>query len=272
LGNVLCSYFHKLGISILEKKEFKYDENKYKSIPFFEKLPTTLPYSYDNIYNELTAYGITRDNVRELVSNGNESWVIKNNSVYHFWKCLKPLVHFIMDDAFNASDLVKTVLYPVIHFRCADTPFIKHPVYKLQKYIFFKEALEKIKSQGIMDGNTIYLMNCSTHYSSEQQQKACKEYTNSLNEYLTSIGYTCEVICNSNIDDLATLFYAPAVISTSSSYSFMPGFFGKGLFLSTEHDDDKCHLCDSWMLPGYNLQHTEVNDYLDYEKVITQLK
>jgi hypothetical protein len=57
-------------------------------------------------------------------------------------------------------------------------------------------------------------MNCSEHHSNQQNKTACKEYTDELQIYLKENGYESEFICNSNIDDFASLFYAPAVIST----------------------------------------------------------
>ena len=71
------------------------------------------------------------------------------------------------------------------------------------------------------------------------------------------------------------LFYAPAVISTGGSYSFMSGFFGNGIFLSTEHRDTKntnrCNGCDNYMLSGYNIDHDKVTDYLEINKVLKLL-
>ena len=273
IGNEICDYFYHLGKCILQKKDFNIDANKYKNITFFEHLPTSLPYNYDSIYNELQSYNITYNNFSDKIGNCAAcAWEILNNDRYYFWKCLKPMAHDIMENAFKKSGLAKEVSNPIIHFRCADTPFIKQDGYNLQKYQFFKDSLEKIQSEKQLDIKSVYLMSCSTHRSNINQQESCKKYSGSLSDYLNSIGYQCETICNSNIDDFAMLFYAPAVISTSSSYSFMGGFFGNGIFLSTENLLGKCDSCNDWMLYGYNLPHKDVDDYLDYNSVISLLK
>jgi hypothetical protein len=273
VGNELCSYFYKLGKCILEKKTFNIEPSKYKGVAFFEHLPTSLPYTYDSIYNDLSTYDITNDNFSDKIGDCEVcAWEIVNNHRHYFWKCLKPLIHTIMNDAFEKSELVKNVPYPIIHFRCADTPFIKQNGYNLQRYAFFKEALEKIQAEQFMDVNSIYLMSCSTHMSNKEQQQSCVKYSESLSDYLNSIGYKCKTICNSNIDDFAMLFYAPAVISTSSSYSFMGGFFSNGIFMSSENSNGKCDSCSDWMLYGFNLQHEHVDNYVDYNSVIPLLK
>jgi hypothetical protein len=51
---------------------------------------------------------------------------------------MKPLINKILDETFQKCGLKKDVYNPIIHFRCADTPFIKGNGYHLQYYSFFK--------------------------------------------------------------------------------------------------------------------------------------
>ena len=139
--------------------------------------------------------------------------------------------------------------------------------------IFFKEALNQISNKLNKIYDHVDIMSYNTHNSFKENMISCKKYADSLQDYLNEIGYNSNIICNSNIDDFATLFYAPAVISTSSSFSFMSGFFGHGILISTEHEErKKCDLCDDFILYGYNLKHEFVNDYYDTDNVISILK
>ena len=52
---------------------------------------------------------------------------------------MKDLIHKILDETLIKSNLKKQIDYPVIHFRCADTPFARHSKYHFQKYIMIKE-------------------------------------------------------------------------------------------------------------------------------------
>jgi len=270
IGNELSQYFYNLGLSIIQKKDFKNKEDYNEKI-FFKYLPTFIKYDFDDIYKYLIYNDVTYEFLEK--NNARASWEMSNNKIYHFWKSMKPLIHNILEDAFTKSGLNKNVANPIIHFRCADTPFIRHPIYSFQYYDFFKEAIEKIEKKSNKKYTQIDIMSCSSHNSNNNDVISCKKYTGSLNDYLKGIGYNSEIICNSNIDDFATLFYAPGVISTSSSFSFMAGFFGNGIFISTQHPDGKvCNDCSDFVLYDYNLKHDLVKDYYDTNTVINLLK
>jgi alpha-N-acetylglucosamine transferase len=292
IGNYLSNYFYYLGLSLLEKKDFKF---KVDNVEFIKHLPSFINYKNNTYYNHTTLYnklkqnGITLDFFKKITLP-ETMWFMYNNLYYKFWLCMKDIVYTILDNAFIKSNLKKTVDTPVIHFRCSDTPYVKHTHYHFQKYEFYKEVLDKISmSQKSNNTNTntntntktnkikIKLLSCSFHRSDDAIKKSCEIYTKSLCDYLNSINYEPIVECNKNIEDFATLFYAPAVISIGSSFSFMSGFFGKGLFYSGGHieENDKktgCTLCDKWLITKYEIKHSMIDDYHDTEKVISILK
>lgn len=273
IGNALCVYFYRLGISILKKEHFHNDNyfgDLYSNHFFFKSLPQFIKYEYDDIYNDLTSKNITHNNFSNQPDYS--VWEIKSKSQYDFWVCMKPLIHQILDDTFKKCELVKNVNNPIIHFRCADTPFIRQEGYHLQYYSFFKDSIDKIKIKLKKQYDTIDIMSCSFHRTGKIQQESCSNYVKSLQDYLYEIGYQSNIVCNSNIDDFATLFYAPAVISTHSSFSFMSGFFGKGTFMITEFHKNKEFIQAENTLYGYNLMHELVNDYHNTDNVIGLLR
>jgi len=290
IGNQLCKYFYNLGLSILQKSDFhNVEKKKFKNKFFYEHLPNYLKYEYDDIYNCLTSKGITYNNFS--YRNDIGIWGLSNSEELNFWQCMKPLVHKILDESFKKCGLEKKIEYPVIHFRCADTPFLKYHFYHFQYYSFFTNALEKIFNKLNKRYNKLYLMSCSSHKSKENNIKSCSIYTSSLQDYLKEKNFDTQVICNSPFDDLATLFYAPIVISTGSSFSFIGGFFGKAEFISTSIENDLYGASinhpirifinyltnfkkfnNDTILYNYNLTHDKVNDYNDTDYVINLLK
>ena len=273
IGNRICEYFFNLGSSIMKKHDFN-SVPDYTGITFFDNLPKIIPYNpeeFDKIHDAFIAKNIN-DDLFKSDCGGCSAWEITNNKIYNFWKIMHPLVQSIMNEAFLKSDLKKKVDCPIIHFRCADTPFIKQNGYHFQYYTFFEEALKEITKKSNVNYSKVILMSCNTHNSDVEKQNACVDYTDSLNKHLNEIGYECDVMCGTNIDDFAMLFYAPAVISTSSSFSFMSGFFGKGLFFSTENTNGKCTDCNEFMLYNYNLMHDQVEDYSKVDSVIQLLQ
>ena len=274
IGNCLSNYFYYLGLSILKKTNFKFEV---KNENFIKKLPSFIKYNHDEIYNTFKVNSITLNTFKTKIKSPNSIWFMDDNFNYNFWLCMKDLVYTILNDALIKSNLKKKVDYPVIHFRCADTPFVRNSQYHFQKYKFYKEILDKINIDTNKNYKKVILLSCSFHRSDDNNKHACETYTNSLSDYLKSINYEPFIECNKNIEDFATLFYAPAVISIGSSFSFMSGFFGKGKFYSGGHIDENdkksnCTLCNKWLITDYDVKHSSINDYYDTKKVISILQ
>ena len=197
-------------------------------------------------------------------------WEVHNNRREKFWLIMKPLINQVIDDTLKKSGLYKKVQYPVIHFRCSDIPFIKHKQYKLQKYTFYKDSLEEIKRKSGINYDTVILLTNTAHRSNNKNKKACEIYLNGIKNYIESIGYKVIIQSNSKEEDFATLFYAPAVISPGSSFSFMSGFFNNGIFISEGHMSI-CNNCGKWLVRGYGIEHKKVNNYYDTTDVIKLL-
>jgi hypothetical protein len=102
-------------------------------------------------------------------------------------------------------------------------------------------------------------------------------YLLSLQNFLQDKGYTIEVVFNSNLDDFSMLFYSPAVISTGSSFSFMSGYFSEGIYLTEGHYHENYNgstsLCTAKFIKrNYSINHSNIKDYNDTEKIIKLLK
>jgi hypothetical protein len=267
IGNYLAVYCVYIAGAFLRKKHFKFT---YIDKPFLKNLPLYIKFNKD-IYDKLIKEGFTYIDLN-LLSGKCGYWVINNNKREKFWLIMKPLIKEIIDETLKKSGLYEEVLYPVIHFRCSDVPFIKVIDYKLQKYTFYKDSLEKIKSKSKSGINydTVILLTSPTHKSNNKNREACKLYTQSLKRYIESIGYKVIIQSKSADQDFATLFYAPVVISPGSSFSFMSGFFSDGIFISEGHRS-LCTDCDEWLVRGYSIDHKNVKSYHDTDNVISLL-
>ena len=191
IGNRICEYFFNLGSSIMKKHDFN-GVPDYTGITFFDNLPKIIPYNpeeFDKIHDAFIAKNIN-DDFFKSDCGGCSAWEITNNQIYNFWKIMHPLVQSIMNEAFLKSDLKKKVDCPIIHFRCADTPFVKQNGYHFQYYTFFEEALKEITKKSNVNYSKVILMSCNTHNSDVEKQNACVDYTDSLKKYLNEIGMT----------------------------------------------------------------------------------
>ena len=265
IGNYLAVYCVYMASAFLQKKHFRFT---YIDKPFLKNLPLYIKFNKD-IYDKLIKEGFTYISLNlYLIKDGY--WEIYSNKREKFWLIMKPLIKEIIDNTLKKSGLYEEVLYPVIHFRCSDVPFVKHYAYKLQKYTFYKDSLEKIKRKSGINYDTVILLTSSIHRSNNKNREACEIYTQSLKKYIESIGYKVIIQSKSAEQDFATLFYAPAVISSGSSFSFMSGFFNDSLFISEGHHSN-CTGCSEWLVHGYSIDHKNVKSYYDTDKVISLL-
>jgi hypothetical protein len=247
-------------------KDFHHSSN---TNALFKYLPTMIPFD-PTLYEQFREKQITLNWLSKILDVG--LWECHDNRNMDLWEILKPTVHSILKSAIYQAGLTSKP-QTIIHFRCADTPFVRHPNYQLQRYNFFKHCLEIINPKD----KKVVLMNCSSHKATKKKQVSCSGYIEKLSSYLTSLGYHVEKQCKTNVQDFADMFQAKAVISTGGSFSFMSGFFGGGTFLSTEHTKDNDYrLCDTpkcldTFIKGYNIPHKKVKSYYDVDDVHTLL-
>ncbi len=263
IGNYLCEYFYYYIISILNKEDYK--TNKKSDSVVLKYLPETISFN-QKLYDELMKNNISLENIKNTCDNC--LWYCDKEWVLILWQIMKPTIHDILEDSIIKSNMSIKIDKPIIHFRCADTPFIKHEQYFFQRYEFFKKSLENTNSKEVI------LKSNSTHNSKNEEQKSCYEYTIKLKEYLEKIGYNCVVESKTNIEDFVDMFYSPLVISPGSSFSFMSGFFGNAKFISTEHckENNECvNYNDDVFITGYNIQHKQIDSYYDIDKVYSYL-
>jgi hypothetical protein len=278
LGNYFSKYFYALGSSISEQRDFHYDmQDEYMKDETF--LPTDIKFKNDEIfsvyiqdmYNKFLNESITSSYLR--MQEAEKMWFIEDNKKFIFWNISKPIIRKIFSNMFSKMKLNITGNYPTIHFRCGDVPFERHYAYHFVKYSFYKEALDTVRKKRNQEFSKVIILGCNSHRATKKCKENCIIYTQSLKAFLESIGYEVDVQCNTIIEDFAKLYYAMAVISSVSSYSFFGGLFGEGVFVSSEYNyeyntKDTCTICDEWMIKGYQVKHQFIPDYENTSQVI----
>lgn len=262
IGNYMSVYFYNILKAVLSQSDFNYTVTN--NIPF-NKLSSHISYNHElkQYYDQLINNGITLAYI-ENINIPEGLWSVNDKRIEILWNTIKPLVVKIYDNVFK--DIKINI--PVIHFRCADVPFVRHSMYHFQYYKYYTDILNTYNY------DTVGILYNNTHISTPNYQKSCNIYAESLKKYLEKNNYKVIFISGSNVDDFVTMYYAPVVISPSSSFSFMSGFFGKGIFHSAGHYYEggvKCIGCGTWLKQGYDLEHTDVSDYLDTASVIKKL-
>ena len=298
LGNLLCSYYHRLLLSIMKQEDFHLnifdiidlqlklrniketptDLIMYENGDFIRELPLDIPFNtVEDLYFKLKQIGVTLERLQQPQYGDEFTWRVNDSIDEKMHTIMKPFIQQIIDNAFIKTNNIPTVSVPIIHFRCADTPFVRNQDYTLQKHCFFSKALDDIQNKLNKKINNVIILSYINHRSDEKQSNSCIKYVNFLKEYLEKLNYNVDIQSKSSLEDFATIFYAPASISTSSSFSFMSGFFGKGIFISTTNgfydgENERCIDCSSTIYKGYNLNHKYVNDYYDTDTVLKMLK
>ena len=275
IGNCFSRYFGSMGLSFFNGKDF-FAEDSFKKDPYLQNLPMFVPLQ-TNIQTQLQ---MANFNPKDLSVIPNSYWVIENHRAEKFWLIMKPLVTQMISTFLKSHDINLTIKTPVIHFRCSDVPFIRNSHYHFVRYSFFNDCLIEAERQLNKKFDSLLLLSCHHHKSNPVYREKCNKYEASLMQYLRNLGYQVNVQCNSNIYDFAVMFYAPVVLSPSSSFSFMSGFFGNGLFYSEGHfteqknNPNKNYVSlksSDWLKTGYSIRHCDVIDYEDTVTVIEKL-
>jgi hypothetical protein len=278
IGNYLSCYFYNMGVAFSLGKNYETSKVSMESSSFAKYLPTKVPLNRD-VQSALLNAGITPQSLSEELKQIDgqcwSAWNVLTKEREMFWTIMKPLANRILKEALEKAGLNRVVDAPIIHYRCSDVPFTRLEYYHFQKYEYFKKILAKIREQTGSTNKKVYIFYCNTHKTDESQQQACDYYSSSLVSYLENLGYTAIVKCGKLDEDFATIFYAPAVIGTGGSFSFMAGFLSDGIFYSSMYDEQKDREIkdsDGWLFNGYTLKHAEVTDYYDTQTVIKSLQ
>ena len=265
IGNTICDYYYKYFISILKKEDFEYinksifnkNSQLKESNNFIDSFPKRIPFN-EEIFNKMKIKNIHYEKYKNTISVAFWTSETKEKQLIH--SIMKPYMNKIFDETYKNLNLNKIQYYPIIHFRCADTPFKKDGLYYFQKYDYFKHILKK------HNFNKIKILSCTDHLSNEKNKKSCERYVDLLKEELKE--YNPEIKCGTNVDDFVSMFYAPLVISTQSSFSFMSGYFGNGIYVepNTMSQDIECSDCET-EYKNYSIPHSIVNDYYNIDEV-----
>ena len=187
-----------------------------------------------------------------------------------FWTAMREFVHASLGNALERAQLAKRITCPVVHFRCSDVPFSRHPGYHLPKKSFYEWCLRDLG-----DVTEVIILADHTHNvrNPEPVASASTQYANFIKDVFAARGVRARIASESAEQDFATLFYAPAVIGTGSSFSFMAGYTSGRYYSSqcVESEGEVRHAALPWIYDKLPLLHMEVKDYFDPATVIGQL-
>lgn len=148
----------------------------------------------------------------------------------------------------------------VIHFRCSDSPFNKHPNYPLLPKEYYLFAVKKIEESGV---DEILFLNCSSWNNKApgceniNTEEKCNQYINNIADWLeesTSIPINRQKLCVSVKETYQIMLGSKIMISTGGSFSFVPGMVKGKNFISPCNIGEKKELYDK-----YKNLHQEVH-------------
>lgn len=193
---------------------------------------------------------------------------------YH--KVVASVSQRIIKNALSEIGFERNIEHPVIHYRLSDVPFCRSKGHHLYKYSFYLWALEKLSFSD--EGNkTVIIVSSNSHKSNSDKKVAAEKYLKAFIQFLNENGYNTIIQSGTIIEDFATMVFSPALISSSSAFSFHAGLANDRIFLSAlmghEYKGrfftvDNCE----WMCPDLPVLHKDVEDYFDTEAVIKLLK
>lgn len=149
----------------------------------------------------------------------------------------------------------------VIHYRLSDVPFCRNRAHHLQFYSYYLEGLEEIKKANI-DCSEIEVVTSFKHGQSlgKSPQDLNQIYLKDFVNFLEENGYKVKVSTEGTIlEDFAKIVLAPAVITSSSCYSFIAGLANKNFAFFPQLVSEK-HLYKEELFKGYSFNpHSKIS-------------
>lgn len=267
LGNVLARYFYFINTAaVVDKEVFE---------RFVIDTHNVTDTKLQNFYNKFD--WSLQANPIAYKSSGESSWNQldadgrrKANYLY-YWQTVRPMVRKLYET--NAE--MKSVKYPVVHFRCSDSPFNKHNQYHMTKSSSVRWMAEQIKNKGY---DEIILLSCNSHRSLDYD--SCASYIQYYSDLFIESGIKVNQQCESIYEDFFTMVYSPLLVSlNASSFSFMAGvakdpanYISCNMGIEIEGVYSLQNEAD-WILdPNQPLLHKDVRDYHDTVDVIGSLE
>lgn len=232
----------------------------------FGQLSEHLNYLAANVPDEVVETML--ENLKPLTPISVYSWDIKEQQEKgeKVWIYAKPFLNIVIsqllkDFGFNEKDYVDN---PIIHFRCSDTPFVKHKDYQLMPYSYFDWVIAE--SEPFHDKDWLLITSCGHLVPSQKKQlwcSACRCYAEDLIDYFGKKNIKVEKAQPAGIiQDIARIFFSPLAVSASpSSFSFVPGVTSNRPYLMPVVGYQNKHVIPNTKIKTITalVQHDEVN-------------
>jgi hypothetical protein len=136
---------------------------------------------------------------------------------FSVWKVLQPVVRKAILYSLKTSGLLsdKKNSNIVIHFRCSDSPFNKHPSYHLLKFSWFKKAIKMALDYCKNSSPEIIILGCKKHHA-HKDAYLCSDYIDELSKFIhDTFNMTSTQLCGDIDNDFATMFNAKVLAAKS---------------------------------------------------------
>ena len=252
IGNTLSSYFTLYFYCCKSKKKFLIN-TEHKSV-IIKHLPKNLPFQFINVEFDI-------DLLKKYIKTPS-LW----EENFKVWKSLQPIVEKCIKNSKNLSNIITPKYECVIHFRCADVPFVKHKSYHLLKYSWYSKAI----NMALLYKNftKIHIIMCNTHHSNKLSY-LCNDLVKDLQSFiLKTFNIQSIVICNKPDEDFYIMYNSHILIGCISSFSFFAGLASDNLYIlpTFEKENDSCIepiSCRKNMvfIRKEFFKHKDINDY-----------
>jgi hypothetical protein len=133
----------------------------------------------------------------------------------------------------------------VVHIRCSDVPFNRHPNYHLQPKEYYQWVAHKFKKENI---KAIHFVLCSNHLQKNNYQKnKCDEFATVIRDWMREFMPNVEIkpiVCLSVLESFKMFLGCKILVqggASPSSFSFFPGLTKGKKFLTPKfiNEDQK---------------------------------
>ena len=264
LGNRLLRYFVSMHNCFVEKNPVFHYKTHDGRPDLLAKMPIEI--------KRPEGYGSTK----KITVTAETVWEQGEPAVGDLFVKIRPIVKKLTDGAFAPSERTNGI---VVHFRCSDVPFNRHPSYEMPMYRYYRKHIDQFRRCKHFSHEILLITNDS-HKKDPSTAKSIGHYQESLLQFLRETYRDMAVSIRrdgTEESDLRSMQQSRFLIAQASSFAFCAALGGNqetAVIMMPRHMKTRPPPLPEHMVYAEcdSLDHALVADYTDSDRVVLMLR
>lgn len=264
VGNRLLRYFVSMHNCFVEKNPVFHYKTHDGRPDLLAKMPVKI--------ERPEGYGSTK----KITVTAETVWEQGEPAIGDLFVKIRPIAKKLSDGLFAPSEKTNGI---VVHFRCSDVPFNRHPSYEMPMYRFYRKYIDQFRKSRNFS-NEILLITNDSHKKDPSTAKSIGHYQESLLKFLRETYRDMAVAIRrdgTEESDFRSMQQSRFLIAQASSFAFCAALGGNqetAVVMMPRHMKNQPPPLPAHIVYAESdgLDHAFVADYNDCDQVVLMLR